>query len=315
MRGAHGAAAPAHATRRCVDARKAIVLLNRRGWSNFLTCRSCGHVWSARSATSRSSCTARERPLACHHCGHRERVPRALPGVRLGRRSPATARAPSASSTSCTALGVRGVPPRRRRRSDAGARCSQRFQAAPTAACCVGTQMVAKGHDFPDVDARRRARRRRARCASPTSAPRSARSRWSTQLAGRAGRGSAGGRVLVQTIAPDAPSIRLAARHDADGFLAERAAPPRGAALPAVLDADPDRLLGVRGAAAPRTPRAAATGRGLGPRRARARRRCSACAGRERARSSSRRASARRRSRDGRRRGRRRSRPTAARAA
>jgi primosomal protein N' (replication factor Y) len=41
-----------------------------------------------------------------------------------------------------------------------------------------------------------------------------------TQLAGRAGRGEAGGRVLVQTLAPDARSIALAARHDADAFVA-----------------------------------------------------------------------------------------------
>jgi primosomal protein N' (replication factor Y) (superfamily II helicase) len=41
-----------------------------------------------------------------------------------------------------------------------------------------------------------------------------------TQLAGRSGRGAKGGRVIVQTLAPDAPSIALAARHDAPGFLA-----------------------------------------------------------------------------------------------
>ena len=83
----------------------------------------------------------------------------------------------------------------------------------------LGTQMVAKGHDFPDVDARCRARRRRTlrfpdfRAEERTFA-------LIAQLAGRAGRGPHGGRVLVQTARPDAPAIAAAARHDADGFLA-----------------------------------------------------------------------------------------------
>jgi primosomal protein N' (replication factor Y) len=79
--------------------------------------------------------------------------------------------------------------------------------------------MVAKGHDFPDVDlgvvldADATLRFPDFRAEERTFA-------LVTQLAGRAGRGAAGGRVLVQTLAPDAPSIRFAARHDADGFLA-----------------------------------------------------------------------------------------------
>jgi primosomal protein N' (replication factor Y) (superfamily II helicase) len=83
----------------------------------------------------------------------------------------------------------------------------------------VGTQIVAKGHDFPDVelgvvlDADGTLRFPDFRAEERTFA-------LVTQLAGRAGRGTRG-RVLVQTIAPDAPAIRLAARHDADTFTAE----------------------------------------------------------------------------------------------
>jgi primosomal protein N' (replication factor Y) len=82
----------------------------------------------------------------------------------------------------------------------------------------VGTQMVAKGHDFPDVtlgvvlDADATLRFPDFRAEERTFA-------LVAQLAGRAGRGAGGGRVLVQTLAPEAPSIRAAARHDADGFL------------------------------------------------------------------------------------------------
>jgi primosomal protein N' (replication factor Y) len=83
----------------------------------------------------------------------------------------------------------------------------------------VGTQVVAKGHDFQDVelgvvlDADATLRFPDFRAEERTFA-------LVTQLAGRAGRGTHG-RVLVPTIAPDAPAIRLAARHDADTFTAE----------------------------------------------------------------------------------------------
>jgi primosomal protein N' (replication factor Y) len=82
----------------------------------------------------------------------------------------------------------------------------------------VGTQMVAKGHDFAEVtlsvvlDADATLRFPDFRAEERTFA-------LVTQLAGRSGRGRAGGRVIVQTLAPDAPSISAAARHDSPGFL------------------------------------------------------------------------------------------------
>src|SRR4029079_7715747 len=56
-------------------ARKAIVLLNRRGWSNFLTCRTCGHVWMCPQCDVSLVLHRSGGFLACHHCGHREHVP------------------------------------------------------------------------------------------------------------------------------------------------------------------------------------------------------------------------------------------------
>jgi primosomal protein N' (replication factor Y) len=93
-----------------------------------------------------------------------------------------------------------------------------RFRAAPTG-LLLGTQMVAKGHDFPDVtlgvvlDADSTLRFPDFRAEERTFA-------LIAQLAGRAGRGDEGGRVLVQTSSPDAEAIRTAARHDAEAFLA-----------------------------------------------------------------------------------------------
>jgi primosomal protein N' (replication factor Y) len=101
---------------------------------------------------------------------------------------------------------------------DAGAVLSA-FERADRA-ILVGTQVVAKGHDFPDVDlgvvldADATLRFPDFRAEERTFA-------LVTQLAGRAGRGAGGGRVIVQTIDPDASAIRYAAEHDSDGFLAE----------------------------------------------------------------------------------------------
>jgi primosomal protein N' (replication factor Y) len=92
----------------------------------------------------------------------------------------------------------------------------RRFEAAESGVL-IGTQMVAKGHDFPDVtlgvvlDADATLRFPDFRAEERTFA-------LIAQLAGRVGRG-AEGRVLVQSIAPEARAIAYASRHDSDGFL------------------------------------------------------------------------------------------------
>jgi primosomal protein N' (replication factor Y) len=108
---------------------------------------------------------------------------------------------------------------------------------------------VAKGHDFPEVtlgvvlDADGTLRMPDFRSEERTFA-------LITQLAGRSGRGAAGGRVLVQTMAPEAPSIRRGARHDSAGFLAEELErrrelryPPYSHLIEVLLSSpDPERL-------------------------------------------------------------------------
>ena len=93
------------------------------------------------------------------------------------------------------------------------------FEAAD-AGVLVGTQMVAKGHDFPDVtlgvvlDADATLRFPDFRAEERTFA-------LVAQLAGRSGRGERGGRVVVQALEPDARALRHAAGHDSSGFLAD----------------------------------------------------------------------------------------------
>jgi primosomal protein N' (replication factor Y) (superfamily II helicase) len=93
-----------------------------------------------------------------------------------------------------------------------------RFEQAD-AGVLVGTQMVAKGHDFPDVtlgvvlDADATLRFPDFRAEERTFA-------LVAQLAGRSGRGPRGGRVVVQALDPRARALRHAAAHDSEGFLA-----------------------------------------------------------------------------------------------
>ncbi len=199
------------------DAEKVIgVLLNRRGWSNFVDCRSCGHAWTCPACDVALVLHRGTGRLDCHHCGHRERAPEVCSAC--GSISVARHMAPEPSdwSTTWSSSAMRSSA------LDADvARAAPvlgRFEAAP-GGILVGTQMVAKGHDFPSVtlgvvlDADGTLRFPDFRAEERTFA-------LVAQLAGRAGRVPKGGRVLVQTLAPDAPSIAAAARHDSDGFLA-----------------------------------------------------------------------------------------------
>ncbi len=138
---------------------------------------------------------------------------------------------------------------------DARARTLQAFEQAP-AGVLVGTQMVAKGHDFPDVslgvvlDADQTLRFPDFRAEERTFA-------LITQLAGRTGRGggaetaaaTGASRVLVQTLAPQARPIGYAVRHDSDGFVADEltrrqllAYPPYASLIRVVCSAPEDGL-------------------------------------------------------------------------
>jgi primosomal protein N' (replication factor Y) len=203
---------------------KAIVLLNRRGWSNFLSCRSCGRVWSCPHCDVTLVLHRGGGFIACHHCGHREAAPASCDrcaSTSVARHGAGTERLEHELSSVLDDgafpvfrldADVIGAP------EDGGVGALLRRFEAAEAGVLIGTQMVAKGHDFPDVtlgvvlDADATLRFPDFRAEERTFA-------LIAQLAGRVGRG-AEGRVLVQTIAPEARAIVHAARHDSHGFLA-----------------------------------------------------------------------------------------------
>jgi len=201
---------------------KAIVMANRRGFAPWLTCRSCGRHWGCPNCDVSLIVHRRAGRVVCHHCAHSEPLPRACPDCD----STTLSRAGAGTEQIEALLGERLAPlPVFRLDSDtagergAHARILEQFDRAESAVL-VGTQMVAKGHDFPAVtlsailDADASLRFPDFRAGERTFA-------LVAQLAGRSGRGAAGGEVIVQTLAPEAPSIAHAAAHDAAGFLAE----------------------------------------------------------------------------------------------
>jgi len=227
MRTASGETGPLHA--RTVQALseirdlrgKAIVMLNRRGWSPFVSCRSCGRWWGCPECDVSLVVHKASGRLRCHHCGHSEALPESCPdcgSVTLARHGAGTERVAELIGEAVSPLPVFRLDSDSAAPAGAHLDILRRFEASD-AGVLVGTQMVGKGHDFPDVllsvvlDADATLRFPDFRSEERTFA-------LVAQLAGRSGRGPRGGRVIVQTLAPDAPAIRHAAMHDTAGFLA-----------------------------------------------------------------------------------------------
>jgi primosomal protein N' (replication factor Y) len=216
---------------------KAIVLLNRRGWSNFLSCGSCGRVWSCPDCDVALVLHRAGRYVACHHCGHRESAPERCGDCgssAVARHGAGTERLQhdlasvfsedgdfpifrlDADVLAAASTGAGGAAADGADQDNGVGSLLRRFEAADCGVL-IGTQMVAKGHDFPDVslgvvlDADATLRFPDFRAEERTFS-------LIAQLAGRVGRGGHG-RVLVQTIAPQARAIAHAARHDSDGFI------------------------------------------------------------------------------------------------
>src|SRR5213076_2168845 len=174
-----------------------------------------GHAWGCPSCDVTLVLHRAQGLLACHHCGHRERVPArcgACGSVSVARHGTGTERLEAE-------LREAGLSAFRLDADVARAADVLRAFEQARSGVLVGTQMVAKGHDFPDVtlgvvlDADSTLRFPDFRAEERTFA-------LVAQLAGRSGRGSRGGRVIVQALDPEARALRHAAAHDSEGFLA-----------------------------------------------------------------------------------------------
>jgi len=198
---------------------QALVFVNRRGFSPVLFCRAC----SWHSACSRCSANLvlhlKARELRCHHCGHRERPPERCPSCGAAELAPVgqgTQRVEDALHAALPGARVERVDRDATVRKGALASVLERFGAGDVDVL-VGTQMLAKGHDYPRLTL--------VGVLDSDSALFSADFRASerlfaqlVQVAGRAGRADAPGEVIIQTDFPAHPLYAAVARHDYEAF-------------------------------------------------------------------------------------------------
>ena len=250
---------------------QSLLFLNRRGYAPLLLCRGCGHRFQCPDCSAWLVIHGGRR-LECHHCGHKEPMPSACPQCQAGPEK----LAPCGPGIERIAEEVRGMfgissavipadapgslatpgsdPGVARANRDDSPRIAvlssdEAIDGGTWAAIergeidiLVGTQMVAKGHHFPNltlvgvVDADLGLDGADLRAAERSY-------QLLHQLGGRAGRGEKPGRVLVQTYQPNHPVMQALAHHDRDGVMAQEVAmrreggwPPFGQLAAILLD-------------------------------------------------------------------------------
>jgi primosomal protein N' (replication factor Y) len=255
---------------------QAIIFLNRRGFNTVVFCEACGDARSCPSCDVALTHHLAQRTLACHHCGHQERFDAPC------KKCKGTAMSPFGAGTERVEQEVLAeVPDARvlRLDRDVTARAGMLEETlaafrAQEADVLVGTQMVAKGHDFPKVtlvgillaD---------ASLSIPDFRAAERTFQLLTQVAGRAGRAEAPGHVVIQTFQPGHYALTSALAHDADRFFELEAAARKSAGYPPfariglvrVEAGDQERARGAARLVAERLMRAAAghEARVLGP--------------------------------------------------
>jgi primosomal protein N' (replication factor Y) len=204
---------------RLANHEQTMLLLNRRGFSSFMVCRACGERLPCANCSVVLTYHKRDRRMLCHYCGYAEKVPETcpkcgsdyiqflgtgservedelhqhLPTARIARLDRDTARGKGSFETILQSFREGSID------------------------ILVGTQMIAKGHDIPNVtlvgvvlaD---------IGLSMPDFRAAERSFQLLTQAAGRAGRGDSPGRVIVQTLNPDHYAIRFAADQDYEGF-------------------------------------------------------------------------------------------------
>ena len=220
--------------RKCLDGgHQAMLFINRRGHSTFVSCRACGYVVRCDQCDVAMTYHQAENALRCHYCGKVMAPPKQCPQCGSGYIKYFGA------GTQKVQEEVRRLFPDAKplrmdvdttREKDAHTRILERF-ASGQANVLVGTQMIAKGLDFPNV-----ALVGVVAADLSLNLPdyRSVERTFQliTQVAGRAGRAEVPGRVIVQTYDPDHYGIQLAAAQDYRAFYTRESAYRRAAMYP-----------------------------------------------------------------------------------
>ncbi len=196
-----------------------ILLINRRGFSTFILCPVCGHSFVCPSCSITLTFHKRSRSLLCHYCDFKSPAPDFCPkceGRNLVLMGTGTERVEEEILEILPAAKISRLDRDTTRRKGAMGKIISDF-ARFEADILLGTQMVAKGHDFPGVTLVGV-----INADTSLNLPdfRSAERTFSllTQVAGRAGRGDMASKVLIQTYNPTHSAVILASSHDYESF-------------------------------------------------------------------------------------------------
>ncbi len=201
---------------------QSIVLLNRRGYSSFVLCRSCGETIQCPNCDVTLTYHRSERVIVCHYCNHREAAPSQCPscdGKYIYYIGEGTEQIEELLQKRFPALRIARIDRDTVSRRKSFEQTLQEFSEGRID-MLVGTQMLAKGHDYPNVtlvgvvsvD---------TGLALPDFRAAERTFQLITQVAGRAGRGELAGKVLIQTYHPSHYALRHASAQDYQGFYDE----------------------------------------------------------------------------------------------
>jgi primosomal protein N' (replication factor Y) len=204
------------------EGKQALLFLNRRGFSSFILCPDCGHTFPCPNCSVTLTHHLRERALRCHYCDYRMPAPGDCPccgGPRLRGVGTGTERLEEEIRALLPSARVERMDRDTTSGRHGHALILKRFETGAID-ILLGTQMVVKGHDFPNVtlvgviSADTSLHFPDFRAGERTF-------QLLTQVAGRAGRGGFPGEVIIQTFNPDHYSIQKAREHDFPGFYRE----------------------------------------------------------------------------------------------
>lgn len=204
---------------------QAMLLLNRRGYSRFVSCRACGYV--AKCALCDVSLTyhSNGEKMKCHYCGAEQDIPKTCPkcgSAYIRFFGDGTQKLEEEMAQRFPGVPVLRMDADTTRKKDSHLMILEKFRRGD-ARVLVGTQMIAKGLDFPDVtlvgviaaD---------AQLYMPDYRSAERAYQLMAQVAGRAGRAHRPGRALIQTYSTDHFSVLAAAKHDYEAFYREELA-------------------------------------------------------------------------------------------
>lgn len=219
--------------KRLARGEQSLVFLNRRGYAPVLACTACGWISNCKRCAANLVLHMADRRLRCHHCGHESGVPRTCPTCGNQDIHPF-----GRGTQRLEEFLAERFPKARILRADRDvAKSRKQWEAlvekihAGEADILVGTQMLAKGHDFPKLTLVGVVGADAALFAADCRAPERLFAQL-MQVAGRAGRAQLPGQVLIQTQYPDHPLYAAIVKHDYPAFAATQLAERKVAGFP-----------------------------------------------------------------------------------